>query len=164
MASPQSIGERVRAQWDRLSQMPGGKQLFSFAMGRMAPYTGTIGARVEDLRPGYARVTLRDRKKVRNHLRSVHAIALLNLGEVTTGLAMLAGLPADARGILTGLSMDYHKKARGLLTAECTCDVPSTSVRTEYIAVAELRDQSGDVVATARAKWLIGPRTSDGVD
>jgi len=152
-----SVGAQVRAQWARLKDVPGGKHLFSYMLGRMAPYTGTIGALVDTLEPGYAKVVLKDRKKVRNHLRSVHAIALMNLGEVSTGLAVLSGMPDDARGILAGLSMDYHKKGRGTLTAECRCEVPETSDRQEYSIIGEIRDSDGALVATATARWLIGP-------
>ncbi|HCP45146.1 MAG TPA: DUF4442 domain-containing protein [Deltaproteobacteria bacterium] len=157
MAAAPSIGTQIHTTWERLSGKPLGKWLFSQGIGRMAPYTGTIGALVEELRPGFARVTLKDRKKVRNHLNSVHAIALMNLGEVTTGLAVMCGLPDGARGILVGLSMDYQKKARGLLTAECSCDVPATTDRQEYEIVGEIKDEAGEIVATARARWLIGP-------
>lgn len=154
----QSVGERVRSSWDRLSKIPGGKKLFTVMVGRMAPYTGTIGAKTLELRPGYAKVELKDRKHVRNHLNCVHAIALANLGELATGLAMMASLPEDARGILSGIEMQYHKKARGTLTAECHCNPPSTSETMDYKVVGEIKDASGTLVTTATALWRIGPR------
>jgi len=157
MAKEAALGEKVRKQWEFLSPWPGGKWLFSWAIGWKAPYSGTIGALVDELEPGYAKVLLKDRRKVRNHLRSVHAIALINLGEVTTGLATISGMPADARGIVSGLSIEYHKKARGLLTAECRTEIPQTSERKIYEVEGKIFDAEGDCVATVTAQWLIGP-------
>ena len=147
----------IRALWDRLAPLPGGARLFSLALGRLAPYTGSVHPRVRELRAGYARVEMRDRRAVRNHLRSVHAIALMNLAEVTSGLALLYALPADARAILTRLTIDFVKKARGTLTAEAALDPPDTTERREYEFESTIRDAAGEVVAVARATWLVGP-------
>ncbi len=116
----QSIGPVLRTQWRRLAALPGGKRLFSLVLGRYVPYTGSIGAVIQRLEPGLCVASLPDRRCVRNHLGSIHAMALANLGEMVTGLALMNSLPDSARGILTGFAVDYLKKARG----RADCRVP----------------------------------------
>lgn len=154
-SSPEAV---IRREWEKWSVRPGGKAIFSLLLGRLVPYSGSIGARIEELRPGYARVTLRDRRRVRNHLRSIHAIALMNMAELSTGLALNFAMRPDARSILKGLSIDYTKKARGTLTAEATAPVLESNEEREVTVTTDIRDAAGDVVATAQARWLVGPR------
>src|SRR5258705_10456349 len=139
----------------RLSGLPGGRVLFGRMIGFRAPYTGSIGARVDELEPGHARWTLRDRRRVRNHIEPIHAIALVNLAEVTGGTALLTSLPPGVRGILTGLSMEYIKKARGTLTAEARCVPPDVQDTARFTVHTEIRDQSGEVVARGAFEWLL---------
>ncbi len=153
----QSIGPYLRDNWQRFSNKPGGKWLFSRIIGFTVPYTGSIAANVAILEPGHGKITLRERRKVSNHLRSVHAIALANLSEMVTGLTLLNSLPDDARGILTGLQIQYHHKARGLLTAECDCEIPVDNSEREIQVTGEIKNEEGEVVATATATWRIGP-------
>jgi uncharacterized protein (TIGR00369 family) len=150
-------GDRARSLWRRLSGLPGGKALFSFLFGRMAPYTATLGARVETLEPGFCRVSLRDRRAVRNHLNSIHAMALANLAEAASGLAVAAALPPGVQGIVTGFSIAYQKKARGPLVAECRVDVGAVTAEREQQAQVAITDAAGDVVARATATWRLRP-------
>jgi acyl-coenzyme A thioesterase PaaI-like protein len=148
----------MRSLWATLRSLPAGGHLMGALVGRIAPYTGTISPEVLTLEPGYAKVRMNDTRRVRNHLNSVHAIALMNLGEAVTGLAMMVSLPDEARGIITRLGMDYVKKARGPITAECSMTVPDFSARQEHDVTAQLKNEAGELVATAHARWLIGPR------
>lgn len=146
--------------WSRLQMLPAGATLFSLFLGWYAPYSGTIRARVEALEPGFARVVLRDRRGIRNHLKSIHAIALLNLGEIATGLAVLSTLPGNMHGIVLGLNAEYLKKARGKLSASANFELPAEiEDDTPCQASTEIVDEAGEVVAIIRASWLIGYRT-----
>ena len=154
----QSKTNVVRAAWDRLSKVPGGKHLFSQFVGRLAPYTGTMGAVVRELGDGHSRVTLADRKAVRNHLSCVHAVALANLVELTGNLALAYSLPDDARFIVAGMSLDYVKKARGSITGECRIPPIESSAKSEYEVPVTLRDERGAVVVNGTLKTLVGPK------
>jgi uncharacterized protein (TIGR00369 family) len=151
-------GNMIRATWDRLRALPAGPLLFSKMVGQAAPYTGSVDARIEELREGYARVRMADRRRVRNHLNCVHAVALTNLAELTGNVAMAYSLPDDARFIVAGLSIEYLKKARGPITGESSCPVPSSSARTTYAVPVILRDRHGEEVARATLQTLVGPK------
>lgn len=157
LAAPTAVLARW---WERLRPLPGGKTLFSIFLGRLAPYTGSMGARVVELRPGYSRWELRDRRAVRNHLNSIHAVALANLAEVASGTAMLMTIPPGVRAIVTALSIEYLKKARGRLVAECKVAVPPVTEERDQTVEATVRDEAGDVVARATVNWRLAPAST----
>jgi acyl-coenzyme A thioesterase PaaI-like protein len=152
-----SMGPDLRKQWRRACVVPGGRWMFSRMLGLRVPYTGSLGAIVQSLQPGYCEVKLRDTRRLRNHLQSIHAMALANLGEMVTGLALLNSLPDKSRAILTGFSIEYLKKARGTLLAQSRCAGPSGDAIEDCEVNGEIRDSTGAVVATVRARWHIGP-------
>ena len=157
MSAPPSQGQRVLALWRSLSPLPFGPALFMLAFGRQVPYSGALGARVRRLEPGRVRLELADRRGVRNHLNSIHAVALANLGELASGLAMTTALPVGVRGIVLGLDVVYLKKARGTLSVEADVTVPEVGASTDFDVRAEIRDAANEPVARVTVRWRLGP-------
>jgi acyl-coenzyme A thioesterase PaaI-like protein len=143
--------------WRRLSGYPGGQWLFCKLFGLAVPYSGSVRPRIRVLEPGHAEIEVTDRRANRNHLGSVHAIALMNLAEMTSGLAMMAGLPPTVRGIVTTLSMTYHKKARGTIRAIAHVEVPVVTEDRDFDVKAECFDRERVLVATGTIRWRLGP-------
>lgn len=150
--------------WQRLHKLPGGRWLFSHILGWIVPYSGTIGAKVIILKPGYAQLQLRDHRRVRNHLNSIHAIALTNLGEYTSGLAMLGTLSKSTRGIPIKISIEFYKKARGVLIAESSCTPPIVTEDTDFEVYTDIKDSEDDVVARTTVNWRLSPLPSTPVE
>ena len=154
----QTPGTRLLALWRRLKSWPAGEWIFARIFSYTVPYSGSVKPRIRVLEPGHAEVEIPDIRANRQHLGSVHAIALMNVAEMASGLAMMAGLPADIRGIVTTLQMTYHKKARGTIRAVSRVTVPTVTADQDFEVVAECFDPSGTLVATGRVTWRLGPQ------
>jgi acyl-coenzyme A thioesterase PaaI-like protein len=131
--------------------------MFTQLVKRMIPYTGSVSPRVEILEPGYAKISITQRRALEQHLGSIHAIALMNVAEFASGAAMTTALPPGYRGIVTKMSIEYFKKARGTVTAESRPTLPDLTVEGEYDFTSEITDQKGDLIARATVRWKLGP-------
>ena len=157
MPGMRSPGKTLLQLWRRLHALPGGKWLFARVFGWRVPYSGSVRPRIVVLEPGHAEVEIPDRRANRQHLGSIHAIALLNVAEQASGLALLTGLPEGIRGIVTGISMQYLRKARGTIRAVCHVSVPTVTTDMEFDVMADCLDPGENVVARATVRWRLGP-------
>lgn len=144
--------------WERFNKIPGGNKIFSALIGQYIPYTGSISPLVQKIHDGQAIVSLKDKRKVRNHLDSIHAIALANLGEFTTGLSVISQLGDNAKAILIKIEVEYLKKARGDLTAEAHSKIPTQLTQdTNILVSAKIRNLQDEVVTVVNATWRVRP-------
>jgi len=127
-------------------------------MRNTAPYSATIRAQVESWEPGHITLRLKDRPAIRNHLNSIHAVALMNLCELTSGLCLLSSIPETVKGIPTRFSIDFRKKARGWLVAEAKVSPPLVTERTSLVLKVDVKDGSHDVVCSAEVLWILQPK------
>ena len=143
--------------WRVLRPLPGGTAILSRVFGFVVPYSGTIRPEIVELEPGLVRLRMRDRRAVRNHLQSIHAIAMANLAEATSGLSVSLCLNGQQRAILTEFNIRYLKKARGTLLGVARFQLPDGFVEGDVSVEVDLLDRAEDTVASARATWRVGP-------
>lgn len=147
--------------WNQLSQSAIGRSLFNAFLRIYIPYTGTVSPQVLEIKTGTSRVQLRDRRRVRNHLNSIHAVALMNVGELSTGLAITAKYPGKIRIILVGFEIEYLKKARGTVVAEAVCPDFDFQREQNVAVVSEIRNAGGEIVARAKSSWRVRPSLTE---
>jgi len=141
--------------WHKLEGSALGRWLFNFMIVFINPYTGALKAKIVDLQKGYARIELNDRKAIRNHLNSIHAIALTNLGEFASGMALISLFSSNMRGIPVQIKINFIKKARGKLIAVCETQLPVFNDETEHTVVAIIKDKNQDEVANVSVTWKL---------
>ncbi len=142
--------------YDRLAPLPLGKRVFSLAYQVAAPYFLTIPARVESVEPGRASATMAPMPWVRNHLGTVHAIALCNLAEYTMGAVAEATVPSSHRWVPKGMSVEYIAKARGRMYATANLLLPEPLADKQEVPVSiAVSDQTRETVFTAEIRiWI----------
>lgn len=148
---------QLLATWQRLQGWPLGGWLFSRAVCWKAPYFASISPRIVVLENGRCEAVMEDRRRVHNHIGTVHAIALCNLAELTAGVMTDASLPAGMRWIPKGMSVQYLQKAKGRLRGVATPDLTLITSKDGYelpVSVLVL-DGAGESVFSAKiAMWL----------
>ncbi|HJR38158.1 MAG TPA: hotdog fold domain-containing protein [Nocardioidaceae bacterium] len=103
--------------YERVTRLPQGRLLFSRVFALKAPYFATVRPRFVELRPNYAELVIRKRRRVQNHIGTVHVIAICNGLEAAMGALAEATVPAGKRWIPKGMEVSYTAKA----TSDITC-------------------------------------------
>jgi acyl-coenzyme A thioesterase PaaI-like protein len=103
--------------WKLSGRLPRGDRVFSRVFALRAPYFGSVRPRFTVVEPNHAELVIRDRRRVHNHLGTVHAIALCNGLEAAMGALAEATIPQDRRWIPKGMEVSYTAKA----TSDVTC-------------------------------------------
>lgn len=112
------------------------------------------------LEVGRCEVRIADRRRVHNHIGTVHAIALCNLAELSAGLMAEVTVPVNMRWILRSMTVGYLAKARGAMQALA---VPESAVRESvsgcvWPVTVSVRDDGGQEVFRARIEMWVSPR------
>jgi len=144
-----SIAMNALAMYNKISKLPAGNWIFSKAVCLVAPYFGSIKPRFDDLRPNYCQISIKKRRRVHNHIGTVHAIAMCNMAELAGGTMTDVSVPKKARWIPAGMTVQYVKKAKTDLIAVADGTGLDWSVNGDVIVPVVVKDTAGETVFTA---------------
>jgi acyl-coenzyme A thioesterase PaaI-like protein len=150
----------ILALYRRMRRWPAGEWLFSRAVCFKAPYFGSISPRIVALEPGRCEATIRHRRRVTNHIGTVHAIALCNLAELAGGLMTDVSIPASMRWIPKGMRVEYLKKATGTLRATATPAIAIVEAQSGYELPVDVKvaNTEGEAVFRAEISMWVSPK------
>ncbi len=136
-----------------------GHALFSLGMVARVPYFGTVLPMVDEMRPGFCRVTGPNWFGVHNHLGTFHAIAACNLAEAAMGMLMEATTPSTHRWIPKAMNTQYLTKATTRLTAEAelaeAVDFAAITDGADVVVRVRILDRAGtEVVHCDITTWV----------
>ena len=137
---------------------PFGRLLFSKMVARSAPYFTSINPFINELRQNYIKVSMKKRRAVHNHIKTVHAIAACNLCEFAAGICMEASIPKNRRWIPIGMEVKYLKKAKTDLTASCDLSKIDWNNCEEVNCDVAVLDLAGEVVVHAIIRMKVSDR------
>ncbi|MDN0082021.1 DUF4442 domain-containing protein [Crenobacter sp. SG2305] len=107
---------------DKANNLPEGLRSFvlSKMFGRVVPFLSTAGVRFENVAQERLVVSIRNQRKVQNHIKGVHAAAMALLAETATGFVVGLNVPDDKLMLLKSMKVDYLKRAQGNMRAVAT--------------------------------------------
>jgi len=145
----------IKTVYDKLSILPESLQnkAFSVIMGKVIPFSAKSKFSIEKLEKGYMRVSLPYIKANMNHIKTHHALAMSELGELATGVCLAYSLPKKSQVILKSLSTEYLKKGKGKLVVEAKFDLDKIKDRGDIVFDIQIKNKAKETVAKAQYIW-----------
>jgi acyl-coenzyme A thioesterase PaaI-like protein len=139
------------------------RKALDVALGRRVPFVGTAGLQFEELSGQRVVTRLRNRRRVQNHIHTLHAAAVALAAETASGFVVGMNLPDDKLPLMKTLQVDFVKRNEGGLrvSASLTEDQKATmheEPRGEVEVPVEALDDSGQPSVHCRMVWAWVPR------
>jgi uncharacterized protein (TIGR00369 family) len=94
--------------------------VLSLLLGRMVPFVGTAGVRIEEMTEQRVSVVVENQRRNRNHIGQVHAAAMALAAETATGFVTGMNVPDSKMLLCKSLKVDFKKRTTGSIRAVAT--------------------------------------------
>jgi len=129
----------------------------------VVPFLGTAKLRFDEISQTRVVVSLKNRRRVQNHIKGVHAAAMALLAETATGFAVGMNLPDDKLPLIKSMKVEYVRRSQGDMRAVA-------ELRPEQIASLQqqpkgevsvpvtVTDESGEAPIVCEMVWAWVPK------
>jgi len=149
----------------RFEGLPAGLRpgLVSFMLGNVVPMVGSAKLRFEEVTNERVVVTIRNRRRVQNHIKGVHAAAMALLAETATGFCVGMNVPDDKLPLIKSLHVNYLKRAQGDMKAVAQLrpeqiEQIRTQDKGEVTVPVSITDESGGEPIQCEMIWAWVPK------
>lgn len=141
--------------------------LVSFLLGNIVPMVGAARLHFEEVSSQRVVVRIRNRRRVQNHIKGVHAAAMALLAETATGFCVGMNLPDDKLPLIKTLKVDYLKRAQGDMKAVAQLQPEQiqqimTLDKGEVTVPVSITDESGQEPIVCEMIWAWVPKQRKG--
>jgi uncharacterized protein (TIGR00369 family) len=137
--------------------------MLSYALGNLVRYVGTTGIRFEAMTEREVVVALSNRKKVQNHIKQIHAGAMILLAETASGMVVAMNVADDCVPVIKTLKADFVKRSKGhmMATARLTdeqIELIRSTQKGETTVEVQVTDAEGKEPVLVLAIWAWIPK------
>ncbi|NVJ65726.1 MAG: DUF4442 domain-containing protein [Gammaproteobacteria bacterium] len=161
MTKPNRLAKAVA----KTKNLPGFLQMpaLNFALRSTVKLVGTCKVEVVKLTNHESEFKLENRKKVQNHIGTIHAAGMALVAETATGMVVGMNVPDDKIPVIKSMNINYVKRAVGALTAKAhlTDEQIDNILNTEKGEVdvsVTVTDEEGKEPIEAQMIWAWTPK------
>ena len=157
-----SLLNRTAAKINRLPAFLRPRAL-SLAVGKVVPFVGTSRLRIEELTEERVIASIRNRRRVQNHIKGVHAAAMALLAETASGFAVGMNLPDDKLPLIKSFKVDFKKRTKGDMRVVATLTPKQrerlkTEARGDLLVEVHVTDETGSEPISCDMLWAWVPK------
>ncbi len=149
----------------KFSAWPNGLRVavLSRILGRVVPMVGTANIRYEVISASEVVCSMKNQRKMQNHIKGIHAVAVGLLAETATGFVTAMNLPDDRILLIKSLHADYKRLCQGNMKARATLSAEqrqyiSDTQKGELSIPIVISDEAGDNPVVCEMIWAWLPK------
>jgi acyl-coenzyme A thioesterase PaaI-like protein len=138
-------------------------KVLSKAFGTVVPMVGTAGISYDLVTQEKVICSIKNRRKMQNHIHGVHAVAMALLAETATGFVVGMNIQPEGMVLIKSLKVEYKKVAKGDLIATATLsasqrELMATTPKGEVTVPCIITDETGQSPVEIEMIWVWLPK------